>query len=79
MSIETTDWLETAKRNLKADLEKHGISYKKLASYLSEDSNKKITEGSINGKINRGAFSHAWYLQCMRVIEINKNNSKAEL
>ncbi len=79
MSMQKTDWAKNAKRNLKTEIVKRGITYKMLAEGLSQDSDEVVTERAVASKISRGSFSHAFYLQCMRVIEANDTKTEAEL
>ena len=53
-------WGARAKRYLKAELKRAGVSYAELAHRLTEMGLPE-TEGSISVKINRGAFP-AWFL-----------------
>lgn len=66
-----TNWNDKAKRLLKSELIKRGISNAKLAILL-----KKIgvdeTKASIDSKICRGSFSASFLLQCLYVIGCNK-------
>ena len=53
-------YADRAKRYLKAELKRAGVSYAELALRLAERGLPE-TEGSITVKINRGAFP-AWFL-----------------
>ncbi len=53
-------YAERAKRYLKAELKRAGVSYAELAQRLTATGLPE-TEGSIAVKINRGAFP-AWFL-----------------
>ena len=53
-------WADRAKRYLKAELKRAGVSYAELSRRLT-DMGLPETEGSITVKINRGAFP-AWFL-----------------
>lgn len=64
----TVEFEDLAKRILKGELKRRGITYADLADRL-----KKIgvheTERNLNNKISRGGFSAAFLLQVMLVIE----------
>jgi hypothetical protein len=53
-------YADRAKRYLKAELKRAGVSYAELAKRLT-DAGLLETEGSVAVKINRGAFP-AWFL-----------------
>ncbi len=53
-------WAAKAKRYLKAELKRADVNYAELARRLTEMGIPE-TEGSINVKVNRGAFP-AWFL-----------------
>lgn len=53
-------WVERAKRLMKAELKRAGVSYEELAKRLGEMGLHE-TVGSITVKVNRGAYP-AWFL-----------------
>lgn len=61
------DWQRIATNTLKGELAKRGISYAELQEKLAEI-NVSETANSINVKINRGTFSHVFFLQVMKAI-----------
>lgn len=63
------DWDLEAKRLLKAELARSGVSYKVLVTRL-ESIGVVETEGAISNKISRGRFSFAFFLQCMRALGV---------
>lgn len=69
----TDKWEKEAKRIIRSNLERKGVKYKELSEKL-----KKIgveeTPGAINSKINRGSFSFVFFMQCMKVLEVQKIN-----
>jgi hypothetical protein len=68
--METQDWKATAKNILKSELARKGVDYETLATKLQEigvDENYN----SVNTKINRGAFTFQFFLQCMKAIGVN--------
>lgn len=64
-------WKKEAKRLLRVELVRKNISYKVLAGML-EKIGVTETERSIQSKITRGAFTLAFFLQCMKVIGTKK-------
>jgi len=65
--METIDWSEQAKRLLKSELVKRGISNEDLVIRL-ETIGVGETKASIESKISRGTFSAAFLLQCLNAI-----------
>jgi hypothetical protein len=61
------DWAEAAKRLLKAELKRRGLSYRDLAERLTADGNPE-TERNLANKISRGGFTAAFLLQSLAVI-----------
>ncbi|WP_207220035.1 DUF6471 domain-containing protein [Emticicia agri] len=62
-----TDWNEKAKRLLKSELVKRGISNADLALRLNEMGIEETKIG-IDSKISRGTFSAGFLLQCLTAI-----------
>ncbi len=60
MTGTNAEYADRAKRYLKAELKRAGVSYADLAARLTEKGLPE-TEGSITVKINRGGFP-AWFL-----------------
>lgn len=58
---------DTAKRLLKSELIKRGISNADLAIRLKEFGVEE-TKASIDSKISRGSFSASFFLQCLSAI-----------
>lgn len=61
------NWNDEAKRLLKSELVRRGITPDELVEYLA---NIDVTEtkASVNSKISRGTFSAAFFLQCLNAI-----------
>ncbi len=68
--MEEQDWKSTAKNILKAELARKGVDYETLATRLKS---LGIDESynSVNTKINRGAFTFQFFLQCMKAIGVD--------
>jgi len=61
------DWNEQAKRLLKSELVRRGISNDDLVIFLANIGVEE-TKASIDSKISRGTFSAAFMLQCLNAI-----------
>lgn len=66
-----TNWNDKAKRLLKSELVKRGVSNSDLALMLNEIGVDE-TKASIDSKISRGSFSACFLLQCLMVIGCHK-------
>jgi len=60
-------WQDRAKRLLKAELTRRGITYRELAARL-QAIGVKDSERGISNKISRGGFTAAFLIQVMDVI-----------
>ena len=65
------NWNNKAKRILKSELIKKGVSNTDLVKLLKEIDIHE-TKASIDSKISRGTFSACFFLQCLSVIGCNK-------
>lgn len=65
------EWEQEAKRILKAELVRSGVSYKMLAMRLG-DLGVQDSESAIANRISRGKFSFAFFLQCMHALGIDQ-------
>ena len=61
------DWGERAKRFVKAELKRAGVTYEELASRLS-GMGMPETKASVSNKISRGGFPAAFFLAAMKAI-----------
>ena len=61
------DWNKLATNTIKAELARSGIGYEELIRRLDAIGVKESYTG-IAAKINRGAFSFAFFMQCMNVL-----------
>ncbi|AUN95856.1 DUF6471 domain-containing protein [Pseudazoarcus pumilus] len=64
------NWNREARRLLKGELARREIGYKALSRALERfgiDEDPKV----LSTKINRGTFSFAFFLQCMRALDID--------
>jgi hypothetical protein len=68
--LSEAEWKKRASNLLKAELKKRDIGYMELSNRLQEIGLSE-TVASITTKINRGTFSFAFFLQCMRVTNVN--------
>lgn len=58
------EYQELAKNLIKAELKRHGMSYRDLAAKLGEIGIRE-TERNLANKISRGGFSAAFFLECL--------------
>lgn len=61
------NWENEARRILRAELVRRGVTYQRLASRL-QALGLKETERSVANKMSRGTFSFAFALQCLAAI-----------
>lgn len=64
------DWENEARRIVKAELARRGMTYERLAKRLKTIGINQ-TERSIANKMSRGTFSFIFFLQCMKAIGNN--------
>ncbi|MFC3179118.1 DUF6471 domain-containing protein [Undibacterium amnicola] len=64
------DWENEARRIVKAELARRGMTYERLAKRLKTIGINE-TERSIANKMSRGTFSFIFFLQCMKAIGNN--------
>ena len=62
------DWHVEARNLLKGVLARQGVSYKALSRAL-EPLGIDETPKALSNRINRGTFSLAFFLQCMRALD----------
>lgn len=65
------NWDDKAKRLLKSELIKRGLSNSDLVKLLNQIGVEE-TKGGIDSKISRGSFSATFLLQCLTVIGCQK-------
>jgi hypothetical protein len=63
------EWGDRVRRFLKAELKRANVGYKELAERLTAHGLQE-TEVTITGKLARGAFSAAFLLACLAVLEL---------
>ncbi|MFN0048556.1 MAG: DUF6471 domain-containing protein [Cytophagales bacterium] len=66
-----SNWDDKAKRLLKSELVKRGVSNADLVLLLNEIGVEE-TKASIDSKISRGSFSATFLLQCLTVVGCHK-------
>lgn len=69
----TNNWNDEASSVLKGILKRKKVKYADLAEKLNKAGFDE-TENSIANKLSRGTFSFAFFLQCMKVLRVNKIN-----
>jgi hypothetical protein len=63
------EWTERAKRLLRAELTRRGVTYRELAKRL-EAIGVQDTERNISNKISRGGFTATFFFQVMEAIGV---------
>lgn len=66
-----SDWNDKAKRLLKSELIKRGVTNSDLVLRLNSLGIEE-TKSSIDSKISRGTFSAAFFIQCLSAIRCEK-------
>ena len=61
------DWNRRATNLLKSELALAGVGYEELTKRLADIGVSESYKG-ISNKINRGAFTFAFFMQCMRAL-----------
>lgn len=65
------EWNEKATNLLKSEMARGGVSYDELINRLRALDIDESYKGIAN-KINRGAFSFVFFMQCMKALEISE-------
>ena len=65
------EWNERATNLLKSEMARAGVGYEELISRLQEIGIEEGYKGLAN-KVNRGAFSFAFFMQCMKALGITE-------
>lgn len=65
------DWQDQAKRLLKVELTKQGLTYAQLCGKLA-DIGVFDSEPNIRNKISRGKFTAVFLLQCLEAIGVRE-------
>ena len=69
--VTESEWVQLAKRCMKVELVRRGLSYEDMRLKLEKIGVEK-SEQNLRTTINRGTFSFAFFLQCMRALEMTK-------
>jgi len=70
MTPKEQEWSDKARRFLKAQLKRAGLTYAELAQLLNEHGLEGETAASINSKLVRGTFAATFFLACLAVLEV---------
>lgn len=68
LNMNDDEWKKHAKNMLKAELQRRGISYEMLVDKLKAMGVEE-NYNSVNTKLNRGAFSFVFALQCLKAMD----------
>lgn len=69
-SAKEKEWADKARRFIKAELKRAGITYAELAQRLNEHGFAGETEASVNSKLVRGTFAASFFLAVLAVLEM---------
>ena len=64
------EWGDKARRFLKAELKRAGMTYAELARRLNAHGFEGETQASVNSKLVRGSFAVSFFLGCLAVLEL---------
>jgi hypothetical protein len=70
LSAKEREWGDKARRFLKAELKRAGLTYAELARRLNAHGFDGETEASVNSKLVRGTFAVTFFLACLAVLEL---------
>lgn len=70
------NWDKEAANSLKAEITRRGLTYSQVVTRLSA-AGVEMTAHSFTKKVNRGGFSHAFFLQCIEALNANSPNTDA--
>ena len=62
------NWDKEAANDLKAEITRRGLTYSQVVTQLAAVG-VQMTAHSFTKKVNRGGFSHAFFLQCIEVLD----------
>nr|WP_314634622.1 DUF6471 domain-containing protein [uncultured Janthinobacterium sp.] len=66
----STDWRAEARRLLQVELARKEMGYKELSRALEATCEVDIDSKALSNKVGRGTFSFAFFLQCMKALDI---------
>ena len=69
MPASSVDWQKEARRLLRAQLVLKDMGYKELSRAL-ESVGVEESPKALSNKISRGTFSFAFFLQCMKALDV---------
>lgn len=75
LTLENFDWNTIASKSIKDKLIEKGISFSQLSDLFLEQGIEE-SGNALCTKINRGTFSHAFYLKCMNILDNGENHTK---
>lgn len=67
MADQDTEWRDKAKRVLRVEMTRHGVTYDDLAGRLGAIGVAE-TAANLRNKVSRGRFTAAFLFQCLEVI-----------
>ncbi|WP_091472188.1 DUF6471 domain-containing protein [Methylophilus rhizosphaerae] len=69
------NWDKEAANDLKAEITRHGLTYSQVVKLLAEVG-VQMTPHAFTKKVNRGGFSHAFFLQCLEILSARNDSQK---
>lgn len=66
----STDWRQEARRLLQVELARKDMGYKELSRALAVTCGVDIDSKALSNKVGRGTFSFAFFLQCMKALDV---------
>lgn len=60
-----TSWNKEATRLMKAEMARHGVSYKELALLMGAESGEDESPTALITRVNRGTFTMAFFLEAV--------------
>lgn len=61
------NWDKEASNELKSEITRRGLTYAQVVTRLA-DAGITMTPHAFTKKVNRGGFSHAFFLQCIQIL-----------
>lgn len=69
------NWDKAASNDLKAVIARRGLTYGQVVDRLA-DVGVNMSAHAFNKKINRGGFSHSFFLQCLQILDQRQDSTR---
>ncbi len=70
LATKEKEWADKARRYLKVELRRAGVTYAELARRLNDHGFEGETEASVNSKLVRGTFAVTFFLGVLSVLGV---------